>query len=92
MVRFYGILLTPIVKGFTASRKAIIKKGVEDISTNTLFYYGWYVMTNQLKFRCVIDFLKFYQSLIKSDNSTIKVLLRHAIDGSGSSVANSINL
>ena len=37
-------------------------------------------------------FLKFYQSLIKSDNSTIKVLLRHAIDGSGSSVANSINL
>ncbi len=37
-------------------------------------------------------FLKFYRSLIKSDNSTIKVLLRHAIDGSGSSVANNINL
>ncbi len=46
-------------------------------------------MTCQLKFRCVIDF---YRSLIKSNNSTIKVLLRHAIDGSGSSVANNINL
>ncbi len=37
-------------------------------------------------------FLKFYRSLIKSDNSTIKVLLCHAIYGSGSSVANNINL
>ena len=37
-------------------------------------------------------FLKFYRSLIKSDNYTIKVLLRHAIDGSGFSVANNINL
>ena len=32
-----------------------------------------------------------YPSLIKSDNS-IKMLLRHGIDGSGSSVANNINL
>ncbi len=31
--------------------------------------------------------LTFYHSLIKSDNPTIKVLL-HAIDASGSSVAN----
>ncbi len=37
-------------------------------------------------------FLKFYRSLLKSDNSTIKVLLRHAIDDSGSSVANNINI
>ena len=36
--------------------------------------------------------LSFFICAFKSDNSTIKVLLRHAIDGSGSSVANNINL
>ena len=66
------------------------KKGVEDISHCVLL--PLIRDDKPIEVQICNRFLKFYQSLIKSDNSTIKMLLRHAIDGSGSSVANSISL
>lgn len=53
------------------------------------FYFCSYVMY-QFKLTCN-RFLQFCRSLIKSDISTIKVLLRRAIDSSSSSVVNNIS-